>query len=159
MTLRDSRSCTQRLGFRIDAVATPHGHKTAFDSELHRVREDPEVLETFRCFLPQRAECEGCHPREIAREILGKLRLLERALGAWGDFWHHEFIGTSLLFMADATGRGDLKMIDFGVTTPHEAGLKHDQPWVMGNHEDGYLLGMASLIRLWNQLLVEDVWL
>ena len=30
---------------------------------------------------------------------------------------------------------------------------------IMGNHEDGYLLGMASLIRLWNQLLVEDVWL
>ena len=68
-------------------------------------------------------------------------------------------IHSSVLFMADATGRGDLKMIDFGVTTPHEAGLRHDQPWVMGNHEDGYLLGLANLIRLWNQLLVEDVWL
>ncbi len=66
---------------------------------------------------------------------------------------------SSVLFMADATGRADLKMIDFGVTTPCEAGLKHDTPWVMGNHEDGYLLGLANLIRLWNQLLVEDVWL
>jgi 1D-myo-inositol-triphosphate 3-kinase len=159
MALRDSRSSTQRLGFRIDAVATPHGHKTAFDSELHSVREDQHVLETFRWFLPQAAECEGCHPREIAGEILVKLRRLETALRAWADFWHNEFIGSSVLFMADATGRADLKMIDFGVTTPCEAGLKHDTPWVMGNHEDGYLLGLANLIRLWNQLLVEDVWL
>jgi len=80
MALRDSRSSTQRLGFRIDAVSTnphpntnpnrnrnpnpnpnpnpsqvstPHGHKTAFDSELHSVREDAHVLETFCSFLPQ----------------------------------------------------------------------------------------------------------
>jgi hypothetical protein len=33
----------RRQGFRIDAVATPHGHKTAFNSELFRVREDAEV--------------------------------------------------------------------------------------------------------------------
>ena len=93
MALRDSRSSTQRLGFRIDAVATPRGHKTAFDSELHSVREDQHVLETFRWFLPQAAECEGCHPREIAGEILVKLRRLETALRAWADFWHNEFIG------------------------------------------------------------------
>ena len=79
--------------------------------------------------------------------------------GKYTTFWRNEFIGSSVLFMADATGRADLKMIDFGVTTPCEAGLRHDAPWVMGNREDGYLLGLANLIRLWNQLLVEDAWL
>ena len=87
------------------------------------------------------------------------LALTLSPIARWAPFWRHEFIGSSVLFMADATGRADLKMIDFGVTTPCEAGLRHDAPWVMGNREDGYLLGLANLIRLWNQLLVEDVWL
>ena len=92
-----------------------------------------QVLATIREWLPRAAECErGCHPRQIAAAVLGQLRALDGALRAWREFWRHEWIGSSLLFMADATGRADLKMIDFGVTTPHEAGLRHDQPWVMG---------------------------
>ena len=64
------------------------------------------------------------------------------------------------LFLADATGRSDVKMIDFGVTTPVQNGtLQHDQPWVQGNHEDGYLTGVHNLQRLWRQLVEEDSWL
>ena len=48
--------------------------------------------------------------------MLAKLRSLETALRAWAPFWRHEFIGSSVLFMADATGRADLKMIDFGLS-------------------------------------------
>lgn len=41
-------------------------------------------------------------------------------------------------------------MIDFGKTTqvPDNVHLKHDIPWVEGNREDGYLLGLSSLISL-----------
>lgn len=41
-------------------------------------------------------------------------------------------------------------MIDFGKTTPAPSNvhLKHDVPWVEGNREDGYLLGLAALISL-----------
>lgn len=161
MDLRDSRSSTQTLGFRIDAVATPHGHKTADDSELFRVREDGEVLATIRSFLPRVDECAGrCHPREIARNILARLMSLEVALRQWDAFERFEFVGSSLFFLADATGRSDVKMIDFGVTTPVENGtLQHDLPWVQGNHEDGYLTGVHNLQRLWRQLVEEDTWL
>jgi len=169
MALRDSRSSTQTLGFRIDAVATPHGHKTADDSELFRVREDDEVLAALRSFLPWVDECaqatatatQGrCHPREIARDILARLLSLEVALRQWGAFRQFEFVGSSLFFLADATGRSDVKMIDFGVTTPVQNGtLQHDQPWVQGNHEDGYLTGVHNLQRLWRQLVEEDSWL
>lgn len=31
---------------------------------------------------------------------------------------------------------------------PSNVHLKHDIPWVEGNREDGYLLGLASLISL-----------
>ena len=43
---------------------------------------------------------------------------------------------------------------------PQEAaGLRHDAPWVQGNHEDGYLTGVHNLQRLWRQLVEEDSWL
>ena len=33
--------------------------------------------------------------------------------------------------------------------------LSHDQPWLRGNHEDGYLTGLANLQRLWRRVLKE----
>ena len=69
----------------------------------------------------------------------------------------HEFIGSSLIFLADASGRTSVFMIDFGVTTPVEApGLRHDVPWEMGNREDGYLTGLTKLSELWHQLASWD---
>eukprot|EP00965_Chrysotila_dentata_P193440 6175767-Pleurochrysis_carterae.AAC.1 len=38
-------------------------------------------------------------------------------------------------------------MIDFGVTVPSESRLKHDVPWELGNHEDGYLTGLRGCSR------------
>ena len=39
-------------------------------------------------------------------------------------------------------------MIDFAKTVPVPGGatLTHRDPWELGNHEDGYLLGLDSLI-------------
>ena len=54
LTLTRTRTLTRTLTITLTLkVSTPHGHKTAFDSELHSVREDAHVLETFRSFLPQ----------------------------------------------------------------------------------------------------------
>ena len=159
-SLRPPGARRAQLGFRIDAVVTPHGHKTAFESELFRVREDHEVLATMRWFMPRVAECEGrCHPRDLARDILARLHSFEAALRRWDIFEKNEFVGSSLFFIADATGRSDVKMIEFGVKTAYDSGLTHDQPWEQGNHEDGYLTGVHSLQRLWKQLLEDDSWL
>ena len=50
-------------------------------------------------------------------------------------------------------------MIDFGVTKPCKSGvLQHTIPWVLGNHEDGYLIGLANLVRLWKQMVDEGQW-
>ena len=39
--------------------------------------------------------------------------------------------------------------------------LTHTSRWAgtASCHEDGYLLGLANLIRLWSQLVKEDSWL
>ena len=50
-------------------------------------------------------------------------------------------------------------MQHFGVTKRCKSGvLQHNVPWVLGNHEDGYLIGLANLIREWKQLVDEDQW-
>ncbi|KAL0176321.1 hypothetical protein M9458_028651, partial [Cirrhinus mrigala] len=57
---------------------------------------------------------------------------------------------SSLLFVHDSSSKANIWMIDFGKTipTPEDVQLRHDVPWVEGNREDGYLIGLTSLITL-----------
>jgi len=159
MTLRDQMSSTKTLGFRVDALHTPSEHKTAFDSELFRLRTDDEVVDVLRSFLPYAAECVDSTPRQIACAVLKRLEGLECGLQNSPLFAKHEFIGSTLLFVADKRGRSGVWMIDFGVTLPCDKALKHNVQWEPGNHEDGYLIGLANLIRLWKRIIAEDTWL
>ena len=62
-------------------------------------------------------------------------------------------IGSSLLFVHDATGKVGIYMIDFGKTSPiKKDSLKHDIAWKEGNHEDGYLIGVKSLQNIFSSL-------
>lgn len=49
-------------------------------------------------------------------------------------------------------------MIDFAKTHRLPAGIQidHRSPWLVGNHEDGYLIGLANLSNLLDQLRVDD---
>lgn len=48
-------------------------------------------------------------------------------------------------------------MIDFAKTFPLPANIHitHHKPWQSGNHEDGYLIGVDSLIGILNELWTE----
>ena len=48
-------------------------------------------------------------------------------------------------------------LIDFGKTVPLPEGLSidHETPWVAGNHEDGYLIGVENLISIFSQLVTK----
>ena len=201
MELRDSMSSTATLGYRIDAVLTPTGHKTAFKSNLFRVQSQGDVVAELRAFLPRSAACAaagyGAHPRALAARFADALARLETDLRASPVFATHEFIGSTLFFVADARGkcaralrpavlslralrprarapppaarvcassrcRCGVWMIDFGITRPANRGeggtLRHDVPWVAGNHEDGYLVGLAKLQAAWRALCDEEEW-
>lgn len=50
-------------------------------------------------------------------------------------------------------------MIDFAKTCPLPEGCKpisHDKQWVVGNHEDGYLIGLSNLIKIFEELSQEE---
>lgn len=68
-----------------------------------------------------------------------------------------QVVGSSLLFVHDASGKARVWMIDFGKTVPLQPPqtLDHRTPWVEGNREDGYLLGLDNLIDIFGRMLPE----
>ena len=60
-----------------------------------------------------------------------------------------QLIGSSLLIMHDKHNKGNVWMIDFAKTLRVEGmTLNHRSPWVVGNHEDGYLQGLDNLYEV-----------
>ncbi len=64
-----------------------------------------------------------------------------------------QFIGSSLLFIHDSDKVG-VWLIDFGKTVPLPPGvtIDHQSVWEVGNHEDGYKIGIENLIELFQTL-------
>ena len=67
-----------------------------------------------------------------------------------------QLIGSSLLFVHDSE-KACVWLIDFGKTVPLPAGMNidHKTPWVVGNHEDGYLIGIDNLINIFTALVAK----
>lgn len=66
-----------------------------------------------------------------------------------------QVVGSSLLFVHDASGQARVWMIDFGKTVPlpPPLTLDHRTPWQEGNREDGYLWGLDNLIDIFSAML------
>lgn len=61
----------------------------------------------------------------------------------------YQIIGSSLLFLFDSAGEAGVWMIDFAKSSLVEGKkLTHRDPWVLGNGEDGYLVGLDNLISV-----------
>ncbi|KAF3693988.1 Inositol-trisphosphate 3-kinase B [Channa argus] len=69
-------------------------------------------------------------------------------------------IGSSLLFVHDHSNKANVWMIDFGKTTPvpDAKELRHNVPWAEGSREDGYLIGLTSLIASLSQAISVASW-
>lgn len=75
------------------------------------------------------------------------------------DFFQtHEVIGSSLLFVHDRT-QASIWLIDFAktVSLPASANITHMSEWIVGNHEDGYLIGINNLIQIFEEILSGDI--
>ncbi|CAG7837512.1 unnamed protein product [Allacma fusca] len=144
MVWRETISTTASFGFRIEGVRKSDGTSS---KDFKTTKSEPEVKVAFKSFI------DGYE--HIVKQYLERLHELRHALEQSKFFSSHEVIGSSLLFVHDSK-QASVWMIDFAKTIPLPNGvppLRHDVPWSVGNHEDGYLIGLTHLIKIFEELI------
>uniref|UniRef100_A0A3P9JJF9 Kinase n=1 Tax=Oryzias latipes TaxID=8090 RepID=A0A3P9JJF9_ORYLA len=140
---RDMTTSTSTLGFRIEGLMMEDG---SVQRDFRRIQTLAQVTEALLYFTRSHLQTlEAYHSRLLA---------LGDALKNSAFFRKHEVIGSSLLFAHDHS-KASVWMIDFGKTTPlpESMELQHNVPWVEGSREDGYLIGLTSLIASLGQAI------
>lgn len=138
MVWRETISSTAILGFRVEGIKKSDGTSSK-DFKTTKSRE--QIKKAFEEFI------DGY--TNVLPRYLQRLRAIRATLEC-SDFFHtHEIIGSSLLFVHDRT-HASVWLIDFAktVTLPPNHVIDHNTSWKVGNHEDGYLIGINNLIDL-----------
>mmetsp|Transcript_34179 Transcript_34179/g.78739 ORF Transcript_34179/g.78739 Transcript_34179/m.78739 type:complete len:702 (+) Transcript_34179:152-2257(+) len=170
LKFRESLTTTQTLGFRVDAMkigTDPNLNDTPLNFR-RGPREPAAVLRELTRFV-------GAE-RALAAAFAAKLRALRTALEADEHFFPtHSLIRSSLLFTYDlhATRGPDgeessgsellckvgVHMIDFSSSQRERMAerVTHREAWSPGNGEDGYLLGVDNLIRMFDKVHKSEV--
>ncbi|XP_017280234.1 inositol-trisphosphate 3-kinase Cb [Kryptolebias marmoratus] len=146
MQWRETLSSTASLGFRIEGIKKAEkSRNTNFKKTKHR----DQVMQVLEDFVDGNTQ--------ILKLYLSRLEELRCVLEESPFFKTHEVVGSSLLFVHDASGKAKVWMIDFGKTVPlpPPMTLDHRTPWVEGNREDGYLWGLDNLIDIFSSMLLK----
>ncbi|XP_067275177.1 inositol-trisphosphate 3-kinase Cb [Pseudorasbora parva] len=147
MQWRETLSSTATLGFRIEGIKKSDGTcNTSFKKTKHK----EQVMKALVDFVDGNTQ--------LLRSYLLRLEELRSALETSEFFKTHEVVGSSLLFVHDASGLARVWMIDFGKTIPlpPPQTLDHRTPWAEGNREDGYLWGLDNLIQIFSEMLQDS---
>ncbi|KAH8416432.1 hypothetical protein KR222_003649, partial [Zaprionus bogoriensis] len=142
MVWRETISSTATLGFRIEGIKKSDGTSSK-DFKTTKSRE--QIKLAFSEFL-------SGHPHILPRYIQ-RLRAIRATLAVSEFFQTHEVIGSSLLFVHDQA-HASVWLIDFAKTValPSQLSIDHYSAWKVGNHEDGYLIGINNLIDIFVEL-------
>ncbi|XP_060804068.1 inositol-trisphosphate 3-kinase A isoform X1 [Amyelois transitella] len=143
MIWRETISSTATLGFRIDGVKKADGTSSK-DFKTTKTRD--QIVEAFKEFT---TNFSNAVPRYLER-----LKSIRATLQGSHFFKTHELIGSSLLFVHDKR-KASIWMIDFAktVSVPDNVNIDHSTAWKVGNHEDGYLIGLDNLISIFESLI------
>uniref|UniRef100_A0A3Q1FCV5 Kinase n=1 Tax=Acanthochromis polyacanthus TaxID=80966 RepID=A0A3Q1FCV5_9TELE len=144
MQWRETLSSTATLGFRIEGIKKADG---TCNTNFKKTKHKEQVMQALEDFVNGNTQ--------ILKLYLQRLEELRSVLEQSPFFKTHEVVGSSLLFVHDASGKARVWMIDFGKTVPLPAPrtLDHRTPWVEGNREDGYLWGLDNLIDIFSSML------
>ncbi|KAG1685701.1 Inositol-trisphosphate 3-kinase B [Nymphon striatum] len=142
MLWRETISSTASLGFRIEGVKKSDGTSS----------KDFKTTKTKEQVSREIIKFTGGDPSTILK-YTQKLIEIRDVLQKSSFFKDHELIGSSLLFVHDETC-ANIWLIDFAKTLPVPEGLtvNHTSPWIVGNHEDGYLIGLENLISIFSAI-------
>ncbi|KDR18794.1 hypothetical protein L798_06475, partial [Zootermopsis nevadensis] len=142
MVWRETISSTATLGFRIEGIKKSDG-KSSKDFKTTKTRE--QIMQAFQDFT-------NGFPHAVPKYIQ-RLKAIKATLEVSDFFTSHEVIGSSLLFVHDKTN-ANVWLIDFAKTLvlPNGMSISHSLKWVVGNHEDGYLIGLNNLISIFTEM-------
>ena len=143
MIWRENISSTASLGFRIEAM---HLRDGTIDKDFKTIKEEEQIAKAFMRYA------RSCN---IRLKYLSRLYDLRQALLQSKFFLTHEMIGSSLLFVHDDES-ASIWLIDFAKThpLPEDTHVTHRNKWELGNHEDGYLVGIDNLIRIFKSIII-----
>lgn len=149
MVFREMLSSSRTLGFRIEGIKLG-GEEPLTTFKTKRSQE--EIAEVIREQYMPPSIGPSCR-KKIQIALRDRLEDLREACDSSDYFQTHEFIGSSLLFVYDLTGHTGIWMIDFGKTGPTKDNvpITHREEWKLGNHEDGYLMGLDNLIGIFDE--------
>lgn len=90
-------------------------------------------------------------------KYIQRLKAIRATLQRSDFFQTHEVIGSSLLFVHDRN-QASIWLIDFAktVSLPSGTNITHTNEWIVGNHEDGYLIGINNLIQIFEEILASE---
>lgn len=147
MVWRETISSTATMGFRIEGIKKSDG-KSSKDFKTTKTRE--QIIEAFTDFT------DG-FPHAVPKYIQ-RLKAIKATLEVSQFFTTHEVIGSSLLFVHDQNN-ANVWLIDFAKTLilPDEMQIDHASSWVVGNHEDGYMIGVNNLIEIFSEMLAKTM--
>lgn len=100
---------------------------------------------------------DNCLPScSLQPKYIQRLKAIRATLDCSEFFQYHEVIGSSLLFVHDNIN-ASIWLIDFAKTVelPQNVTIDHNSAWTVGNHEDGYLIGINNMIDIFTELLQE----
>jgi len=143
MQWREQLSSTASLGFRIEGIK--RGEHPP-DKDFKKIQSEEDVAKIFGRFIENRTD--------LQEKYIERLKAIKNVLFTSSFFKTHEIIGSSLLFVHDSKGKVGIWLIDFGKTTPLTNGhsINHQSEWTLGNHEDGYLIGLNNMINVWSNI-------
>ncbi|XP_052902382.1 inositol-trisphosphate 3-kinase A-like isoform X2 [Anopheles moucheti] len=142
MVWRETISSTSTLGFRIEGIKKSDGTSS---KDFKTTKSRDQICEAFREFA------DG-FPHAMPKYIQ-RLKAIRATLEYSEFFKSHEVIGSSLLFVHDRH-KASVWLIDFAKTValPESVAITHDSKWKVGNHEDGYLIGINNLIDIFSEV-------
>jgi len=140
MVWRETISSTATLGFRIEGIKKDGNSSKDFKTTSTK----EQVIKCFYNFI------QG-YPHVLPM-YLQRLEAIRDALEHSSFFNSHELIGSSLLFVHDEK-KANIWLIDFGktVSVPENLQIDHKSAWEVGNHEDGYLIGLDCIVNIFKQ--------
>ncbi|XP_023707854.1 inositol-trisphosphate 3-kinase homolog isoform X2 [Cryptotermes secundus] len=142
MQFREQQSSTCSQGFRVEALKF-RGSPPVTD--LKKVKSREEVMVTMALFLGGQ--------EDTRQRLLARLKEIREKFEQSSYFQRHEVVGSSIFMIYDDTKVGAW-IIDFAKTLPVPEGtvVNHRRQWVQGNHEEGFLTGLDSLISIMEEV-------